>query len=217
MPSKDSQTRRVIAGIGLLLATAVIATAGRLMTPPFEPGVPAYREKGTPGAPIVITEFSDFQCPACQQVVGPLHQVLTLYPGKISLRFRHMPWDFHRWAAAGAAAAECAGKQGKFWEYHDLLFARQGAWSLAATPEANLSDFLRYAKETGLDETAFGSCLKDPETAKAIEKERKENRDAWINSTPTMVINGKRFIGSHQLRTVGLNHIENELKKAGRF
>lgn len=215
MERSSVSKRRVTAGAGLLLLTAAIAATGRMMTPPFQPPVPAYREKGTPGAPVVITEFSDFQCPACQSVVGPLQQVLKLYPGKVVVRFRHMPWDFHPWAVKAAVSAECAGKQGKFWEYHDLLFSRQNTWAQVKTEEENRTLLTSYATETGLAMDAYSACVADPAVAAAIEAERKENQDAWINSTPTMVINGKRFIGSLQLRTLGLNHIENELKKAG--
>jgi protein-disulfide isomerase len=217
MAGNSSQNRRIVAGVGLVLVTAAIAATGRLMTPPFEPPVPDYRAKGTKGAPVVITEFSDFQCPACQQVVGPLNQVLKLYPGKIEVRFRHMPWGFHQFAGPAAVASECAGKQGKFWEYHDALFDKQRAWSLAKSQEELLEDFKRYANAVGLDSEAFAACVLDPAMVEAVAAELKENQDAWIKSTPTMVINGRRFIGARQLRTVGLNYIENELKKAGQL
>lgn len=205
----------MIAGFAILLVTACIGAAGRYATPPFQPDVPAYRSKGPADAPIVITEFSDFQCPACQQVVGPLEKIQKLYPGKIRITYRHMPWGFHRWAMNAAVAAECAGKQGKFWEFHDILYAKQAVWSRAEENAENAADLMKYAEKVGLDLEVLKTCLNDPESPKAVADELKENRDAWVKSTPTLVINGKRFIGAQQLRTVGLNHIENELAKVG--
>jgi len=209
------QKRRTIVGIALLLITAVIGAAGRMMTPPFQPTVPEYRSKGPADAPILITEFSDFQCPACQQVVGPLQQIQKLYPGKVRISFSHMPWGFHEWAMSAAVAADCAGKQGKFWPFHDLLYAKQRAWSLAKDTESNKADLAKYAETVELNLSDWNTCISDPAIAKSIADELKKNRDAWIKSTPTLVINGKRFVGSLQLRTVGLNHIETELAKVG--
>ncbi len=210
-----AQQRSLIAGFGILLVTASIGFAGRQLTPPFQPEVPSYRSKGPADAPITITEFSDFQCPACQTVVGPLQQIQKLYPGKIRIAFSHMPWDFHRWAANAAVAADCAGKQDKFWELHDILFAKQRAWALATDVETNKADIKKFAESIELNMDDWNACINDPASAKAVADELKRNRDAWVKSTPTLVINGKRFIGSQQLRTLGLNHIENELAKAG--
>lgn len=209
------QKRRTLVGIALLLVTAAIGATGRIMTPPFQPAVPEYRSKGPVDAPILITEFSDFQCPACQQVVGPLQQIQKLYPGKVRVSFSHMPWGFHEWALNAAVASECAGKQGKFWPFHDLLFGKQRAWSLAKTAKANKDDLTRYAETLELSMDEWNKCFDDPSIPKAVAAELKKNKDAWIKSTPTLVINGKRFVGSRQLRTVGLNHIETELAKVG--
>ncbi|MEK7383124.1 MAG: thioredoxin domain-containing protein, partial [Elusimicrobiota bacterium] len=95
---------------------------------PFSPAAPQYRQKGPANAKILIVEFSDFECPACRYAVKPLHELLALYEGKVRFVFKHFPLRMHRWAPAAAIAAECAGRQGRFWEYHDRLYDRQEEW-----------------------------------------------------------------------------------------
>ncbi|MBT9283384.1 MAG: DsbA family protein [Hydrogenibacillus schlegelii] len=78
--------------------------------------------RGDPSAPVTIIEFSDFQCPFCNQAYLILKQLLQNYQGKIKLAYRHYPLASHEYAYLAALAAEAAGEQGKFWEMHDLLF-----------------------------------------------------------------------------------------------
>ena len=100
-----------------------------LLSPPkVQVNIDPKRVKGNPKARVMIVEFSDFQCPYCGQVEATLKSVLAKHEGTVALAFRDMPiTQIHPFAQGAAEAARCAGEQGKFWEYHDLLFADQGA------------------------------------------------------------------------------------------
>ena len=115
--------------------------------------------KGPANAPITIVEFSDFQCSYCKRVVNVLDQVLERYPDKVKLAFRDFPIvNIHPQAEKAAEAAHCAGEQGKFWEFHDLLFEKQDshpdhefcrACQNPRTRGLNLSDLYRWAQVPG--------------------------------------------------------------------
>lgn len=177
---------------------------------PYSPDAPAFRQKGPAEAPIVIVEFSDFQCPACRYAVAPLKGLLELYPGKIRLVFKHFPLErAHKWARYAARAAECAGRQGKFWELHDALYEKQDQW-----PEADTEKLIAgYAKAAGVDVKALEACVAEPAVDQAVSADQREGDRRWVGSTPTFFINGKRFVGSKQLGALGSLHIEKILKK----
>jgi len=85
--------------------------------------------RGTANAPITIVMFSDYQCPYCAAAESSVEQVLAQYQGKIQLYYRDFPLSFHQYSQQAALASRCAGEQGRFWEYHDMLFANQAEWS----------------------------------------------------------------------------------------
>lgn len=85
--------------------------------------------RGEQNAKITIVEYSDFQCPYCERSFPVMNQILDDYRGKVKLVYKHLPLSFHPNAQQAAEAAECAGEQNKFWEYHDLLFEKQQEWS----------------------------------------------------------------------------------------
>jgi len=210
MLPKTRASRSFLAGAALFLL-AVSVTAGlRLSASVYRPQAPDYRWEGPPGAPVVIAEFSDFQCGGCKAAAEPLRQLKELFPGKVRLAFKHLPWDFHQNARAAAVASECAGRGGKFWAYYDMLFSRQQEWGAVEKPE---KIFLSYAKEAGLGEASFSACLGDPAASGEVDKDAKEAKDRWVRATPTFFINGRRFVGVRQLRSNGFNFIERTLKK----
>ncbi len=84
--------------------------------------------RGDKNAPVTIVEYSDFQCPYCQATLPTINQLLTDYRGKVKLAYKHLPLSMHKNAQKAAEASECAREQGKFWEYHDLLFNTQQQW-----------------------------------------------------------------------------------------
>ena len=190
------------------LAVASALAAGRARKP-FSPAAPEFRKRGPADAKIQIVEFSDFECPACRVAEPTLRQMLQLYDGKIHFVFKHYPLRMHRWAKAGAYAAECAGLQRKFWEYHDRLYDKQDEWT-----NDKADDFLAgYAKDLKLDVPAWQACRQDPSTIAAVAADLKDGDNAWISGTPTFFINGRRFVAKTQLAELGTLFIDRELKK----
>ena len=153
--------------------------------------------KGPGTAPITIVEFSDFQCPFCGRAAKDLRELVASTPG-VSLVFRHFPLDtscnanvqrqMHANACLAAYAAECAGKQGRFWEYHDLLFENGERLGRDA--------LITYAQRIGLDAGAFERCLEDPATQARVTADIEAATRAGVNSTPTLFINGRLVEGA---------------------
>lgn len=201
---------RQLASYGLVAALTVVSAiaAGRARKP-FSVAAPAFRQRGPADAKIQIVEFSDFQCPACRAAEEPIRQIFAVYGGKIHFIFKHFPLRMHPWAKTAAAASECAGHQGKFWEYHDLLYDKQDAWANDKADE--ILD--GYAKDLKLDATAWQACRQDPATAAAYAADMKDGGIAWITATPTFFINGRRFVGAKQLAEIGTLFMDRELKK----
>jgi protein-disulfide isomerase len=84
--------------------------------------------RGSANASVVIVIFSDYQCPYCKLAEPTVKQILNQYVGKMSVYFRDYPLPIHLFAEKAAEASKCAGEQGKYWEYHDLLFDKQSEW-----------------------------------------------------------------------------------------
>lgn len=201
---------RRLASLALIAALAFVsARVARGARKPFSPDAPGFRRRGPAAAKVLIVEFSDFQCPACRVAEKPLADILALYDGKVRFVFKHYPLRMHAWAVPGAVAAECAGRQGKFWEYHDMLYANQDEW----TNEKADGFLAGYAKKTGLDAAAWNACRQDPAAAAAVKADQKDGDDAWVGATPTLFINGRRFVGARQLTDLGIHHIDKELAR----
>lgn len=149
--------------------------------------------KGAPQAKVTIVEYSDFQCPACRQAQGALKQIMEEYREAVQIIYNDFPLvRAHPHAFPAAEAAQCAFSQGKFWEYHDLLFEGQDVWSGSADPQSN---FTGYAREAGLDIEQFSRCLANRETRKAVQEDVTEGETLRIRSTPTFFINNTRLVG----------------------
>jgi protein-disulfide isomerase len=143
--------------------------------------------KGSPQAPVVIVEFSDFECPACKKASVVLGRVAAEYADRVRIVYRHLPLSIHKQAVAAAQASVCADRQGKFWEMHDLLFSAAKGLS---------DDALRgYASELGLDARGFNDCMASNESRAIVLQDQQGAHDAGIRSTPTFVINGKLVQG----------------------
>jgi protein-disulfide isomerase len=206
---KDPLGRRLACYALIAALTAVsVRTAGKARTP-FSPAAPEFRKKGPADAKVLIVEFSDFQCPACRFAEIPIRQTSNVYAGKFRFIFKHFPLRAHEWAKPAAAAAECAGRQGKFWEYHDRLYDQQEAWSNTKADDF----FTTYAKDLKLDMPAWEACRQDPAVAAVVAADAKDGENAWVGSTPTFFINGRRFVGGKQFAEIGSLFIDRELKK----
>jgi len=138
--------------------------------------------RGPENARVTVVEFSDFQCPFCSKAHDTVEQVMQTYPGKVRLVFRNFPLEFHKNAAKAAEAAMCANEQGKFWEYHDVLFKNQQTLEVA-----QLKD---HAKEVGLDTTTFASCVDSGKYKKLVDEDMAAGQKVGVSGTPAFFING---------------------------
>jgi len=161
--------------------------------------------KGGDKAPVTIVEFSDFHCPFCKRVVPTLAQLESKYGDKVKLVFRDFPIDsLHPGASKAHEAARCADEQGKFWAYHDKLFAGP----VNSSPEL----FNRFAKEVGLEAAAFETCLSSGEHLAAIKKDIEEGQRLGVAGTPAFFINGRPVSGAQPLDAFA-RVIEDELAR----
>jgi protein-disulfide isomerase len=162
--------------------------------------------KGPANAPVTIVEFSDFQCPFCARVVPTLKQLEDTYKGNVRIVWKHLPLDIHKDAVGAARAAEVAAKQGKFWEFHDKLFADQ--------KKLGPDDLKQHARELRLDMKRFETDLLNSEDQKKIDNDVAEAKALGINGTPGIFVNG-RFVEGAQPYEVFAKIIDEELTKRG--
>lgn len=146
---------------------------------------------GPEDAAVTVIEFSDYLCPACRKAHEVTGKVKELYKGRIRWVFKDLPLRMHKWAAKAAEAARCAGEQGEFWEYQDVLFASQ--------EELNPNRLKQHAGELGLQTSQFDECLDSGKYKSAVESDVEAARKAGINSTPTFVVNGVPSSGALSL------------------
>lgn len=150
---------------------------------------------GNKNAKVTIYEFSDFQCPYCQRFfTGAYEQIKKDYidTGKAKLVYRHFPLSFHNNAEISGRASECASRQGKFWEYHDVLF-KNGQPDGTGLDAASLK---KYATQLGIGNSKFNQCLDNNETASAVKADMDSGIAAGVSGTPTFYINGKQLVGA---------------------
>ncbi|OFW04472.1 MAG: hypothetical protein A3I61_11720 [Acidobacteria bacterium RIFCSPLOWO2_02_FULL_68_18] len=159
-------------------------------------------------APVTLIEFSDFQCPFCQRVMPTLKRVREAYGDRVRIVWKDFPLtSIHPQAFKAAEAGQCAREQGKFWEYHDRLFANQ---------QALQPEFLKkYAAEVGLDAAKFDACLDTAKYAERVQEQMGIGNTLGIGSTPSVFINGRLLNGAHPFETFA-GIIDEELERATR-
>ncbi|HUT06392.1 MAG TPA: DsbA family protein [Nitrosopumilaceae archaeon] len=157
--------------------------------------------RGDPNAPITIVEFSDFQCPFCARFhTQTLPSILEEYieQGKVNLVYRDFPLQsIHPNALPAAVAAECANEQGKYWEFHDMLFEKQNDWSRLSS-DALISTFSQYATDVSLEQQQFDSCLESGKYLQEVQGDLSDGRDYGVTGTPGFFI-GNDEIGFEKL------------------
>lgn len=143
---------------------------------------------GDLNAPLVLLEYSDFQCPACAQYQQVLQQLKTNFNDQLAIVFRHFPLtEIHPSSQLAAQAAEAAGVQGKFWAMHDLLFNRQAEWSPLSDPT---DTFVKYAQELTLDQVQFTTDLTSAVVKDKIDQQVADALTAQLPGTPSFFLNG---------------------------
>jgi protein-disulfide isomerase len=154
-------------------------------------GAPSF---GPADAKVTIIEFSDFQCPFCTRAASVAHQIKEKYGDKVRFVFRQYPLPMHGDAHLAAQAALAAHQQGKFWEYHDLLFANQRALT-----RSSLED---YAQQVNLNVPQLKKALDDQALKAAVDSDVKLGEEVNVNGTPTLFINGKRVANPTEFEPV---------------
>lgn len=140
---------------------------------------------------VTLIEYGDFQCPTCKQFFPILNEVKKEYGDDITFQFRHFPLtQIHPNAMAAHRAAEAAGKQGKFFEMHDLLYQEQDTWSSLPDPT---SVFEGYATQIGLNIDQYKSDVASEAVAAAINADTKAGNEAGVSGTPTFILNGQKI------------------------
>ncbi|GAB6094856.1 hypothetical protein JCM14469_11080 [Desulfatiferula olefinivorans] len=178
------------------------------LEPPALP-VTSVKEGASPAigpvdAPVTVFEYSDYQCPSCRKAHEVSVRIRDRFKGRIRWVFKDYPLDRHRESRLMAQAARCAGEQGHFWDYQDLLYAGP------AHPDHEA--LLGFARQLELEPLVFSQCLEAGKYSAVIEKEKQAARDSGVSSTPTFIINGRLSPGYMTFeRMAGL--IEQELRK----
>lgn len=163
------------------------------LEPAVEPGLDHVR--GEPDAPLTLVEYLDFECPFCARATGMWRDLHAHFGTDLRYVVRHLPMeDAHPHAWGAAVAAEAAGRQGRFWEMHDLLFSRQDALE---TPS-----LIGYADELGLDVEQFVYDLEDPDVADLVQRSADSARLSGARGTPTFFVAGHRHRGPQDARTL---------------
>ncbi len=150
---------------------------------------------GSASAPLTVTEYADYECPACQQwftVQFPTIEQRLIQTGQVRWRYRDFPLDMHRNSRPAAHAAACADEQGKYWEMSHKIYSWQPDWTTKSDPTGIFRD---YAREVGMDVAKYDDCMETARFAGRIQAGRNEGGALGVGSTPTFEINGRLYAG----------------------
>jgi protein-disulfide isomerase len=191
-----------------VLAVAGIAVLGYLLMRPSTVSIPANvvvqpsdtsgfagYVKGSPKAPVEITEYADYQCPFCQTFATlqmPTIEERLIKTGRLRWRYRDFPLQMHPFARLAAHSAACADEQGKYWQQHNRIYEGQQEWS-AARDAAGL--FRNYAQASGLDMSRYDACMTSGKYAGRIQADYNSGVELGVSSTPTLLVNGRLHRG----------------------
>jgi protein-disulfide isomerase len=144
--------------------------------------------QGPATAQVVMVEFSDFQCPYCKRYNDEIRtRIAAAYGDDVRMVFKHYPLDqVHPQAMTAAIAAQCAQREGKFWEIHDRFFDQPDA--------LDVDSVIAVGEELGLSES-YANCVHNQETRPEIERDIQDAQEAGVQATPTFMINGRFLVG----------------------
>ena len=182
------QNRTTKAKAAYVKSLRAAANVSIRLSPPR--AIPVLKEapvRGPKGAPVTIVEYSDYECPYCQANQPDLDKIEAEFKGKIVFGYKDVPLPMHPHAQKAAEASRCAAEQGKYWEYHDSLFA---------TKQLEIPQLKDQARALKLDGAAFDKCLDSGSQADAVKATLDEGQTLGIQGTPSFLINGRFFGGS---------------------
>lgn len=157
------------------------------LTPP--PG-PHDHARGQETAPVTLVEYGDFQCPHCGSAYPAVEDIVKKMGPGLRFIYRHFPLsESHPLAKPAAIAAEAAGRQGKFWEMHHLIFQNQNGLSA--------ENLFGMAKVLGLDLQRFADDIQDPALEEKVDADFESGVRSGVNGTPSFFINGQKYNGSY--------------------
>jgi protein-disulfide isomerase len=195
-------TLRAAAGL-LFAAWTAVAAAQEAPRITVDPAM----ARGPAAATVTIVEWSDYECPYCKRAQEVLRRLQVEFPDTLRLVFKDFPLRSHPGAVPAASAARCAGAQGRYWEYHDLLFAAQ--------PDFARDQLIGYARRLGLDVEPFRQCLDDGRFLDAVRGDQREGMQAGVRATPTFFINQRKIEGALPLEEFRAA-VEQALRESGR-
>lgn len=181
----------LVAGVGLLVAGLWYLSGMEEADPTILEVKESEWQQGPSEAKVTLVEYADFECPACAAYQPVLKDVKNIFKDELRFVYRSFPLSMHRNAFASALAAEAAGKQGKFWEMHDLLYAKQKEWSGKTAEDRGL--FEKYATELGLNLDQFKADVASDELRTKVEEQKASGEDLNVRGTPTFFLNGEQL------------------------
>jgi protein-disulfide isomerase len=143
--------------------------------------------RGPKNAPVTLVEFADYECPYCQKVKPDLQRLQAEYGNKLAIVYKDFPLPMHHRAQKAAEAARCAGEQGKFWEFNDVLFYSK---------QLDINNLKEHAHVLKLDEQRFNKCLDDGAETAAVKKDLEEGKHLGLSGTPSFFVNGHFISGA---------------------
>lgn len=190
---------KILLGIGLgaiILGVLLFKFAGApKQSAPITDRIGVYT-KGSETASVTLTEFADFQCPACRSANDLPGQILSNYPNDVKFVFRHFPLTSHPFGNISSLAAEAAGAQGKFWEMHDMLYDKQDEWGNLGAPVSRdrvIEYFKSYAGQLGINVETFAKAIDTNAFITAINEDISAGTASGVNATPTFFVNNTKI------------------------
>jgi len=181
----------ILALVGSVAAVAALSGGSNQENLPLSGEITAEDHiQGDPESAVVLVEYSDFQCPACSYYHPLVKEIVAEFGDRIAFVYRHFPLQQHKNAERAARAAEAAGRQGKFWEMHELIFANQEDWS-----DSNQAEdiFLVYADDLGLDGEKFRVDMDSPAVKDKVSNDYASGIQSGVTYTPTFYLNGEKI------------------------
>jgi protein-disulfide isomerase len=159
-----------------------------LLAPPFaDVNLKDAFVHGSKNSPVMLVEFADYECPYCQKITPELQKLEKEYGDRLAFVYKDFPLPMHHSSQKAAEAARCAGEQGKFWEYHDVLFYSK---------QLQVADLKAHARVLKLDSDRFDKCLDDGAEAAPVKKSLEEAQKLGLTGTPSFFVNGHFFSGA---------------------
>lgn len=186
----------VVVVVGIIVGAMVLGGKDDISTV----GAVSNNWYGQENGVVTVTEYADFQCPACGQFQPLVKEVKEQFKDKVRFEYKHFPLvQIHPNATTAHRAAQAAANQGKFWEMHDLLFEQQQAWSDSTNPT---TIFEGYAQQIGLDVEKYKLDAVSSAVLSVINADIDAGKNLNVTGTPTFFIDGKKIEDSSTISTV---------------